>query len=106
MKNGCGRDRFRKATMKSNFSQSERTTSSVRDSRVFYATNAYRLKSNRLNVSVSAIAMQERDGKIFVCTKTGDEMSWAPYQRVMTDVQLREWIATGGFPKMTAGARK
>lgn len=80
----------------SQFSRSPSTPApSRRDSPVRWALNALRLTKD----AGSAIAIQEREGSIFVCVRKGEATSWVPFQKVMTQVQLQGWIRTGGFPR-------
>ncbi len=85
------------------------TVAATKDSQIFWATNAFRLtnpdskKMQRFPQERSATAMQERDGAIYVFVKQNEESRWMPYRSVMTDAQLKQWIATGGFSQ---GARR
>ena len=69
-----------------------------KDSAIQWATTAFRLGKDK----GSAVALQERDGSIFVCVRAGDTQSWMPYNRVLSQEQLKNWIQTGGFPKQRA----
>jgi len=73
----------------------ERTTSSLRDGPVLWARNVYRLT----NSNGAVTALQERDGIIYVCVRKGEDIRWVPFQKIMRESQLQEWIKTGGFPK-------
>ena len=53
----------------------------------------------------SAIAIQEREGSIFVCVRKGEATSWVPFHKVMTQTQLQGWIGSGGFPRDSGTAR-
>lgn len=69
------------------------STPMKRDSPVRWALNVCRLSKD----AGSAIAIQERDGSIYVCVRKGEATNWVPFQRVMTPLQLQSWIQDGGF---------
>lgn len=86
----------------SQFSRSPTQTPSRRDSPVRWALNALRLNGKDAG---SAIAIQEREGSIFVCVRKGEATSWVPFHKVMTQAQLQGWIGSGGFPRDSGTAR-
>lgn len=77
------------------FARSSTQAPSRRDSPVRWALNAHRLNKD----AGAAIAIQEREGSIFVCVRKGEATSWVPFQKVMTQPQLQSWIRDGGFPR-------
>lgn len=74
--------------------------SSRRDGPIRWALNALRLSKD----AGSAIALQDREGTIFVCVRKGESTSWGPYQKFMTQAQLQGWIRDGGFPRGSGNA--
>lgn len=66
-----------------------------RDSPVRWALNALRLAKD----AGAAIAVQEREGSIYVCVRKGEATSWVPFQKIMTLNQLQGWLRDGGFPR-------
>lgn len=77
------------------FSRSATPAPSRRDSPVRWAMNAFRLNKD----AGSAIAIQEREGAIYICVRKGEATNWVPFQKVMTQPQLQTWIRDGGFPR-------
>lgn len=67
----------------------------LKDSPIKWALTALRLGKDK----GSAVALQERDGSIFVCVRTGDTQTWMPYNRVLSQDQLKSWIQSGGFSR-------
>lgn len=76
-------------------SQSFAPVPTRRDSPVRWALNAFRLNKD----AGSAIAIQEREGSIYVCVRKGEVTNWVLFQKVMTLFQLETWIRDGGFPR-------
>lgn len=66
-----------------------------RDSSIHWALNARRLNNDKGSV----IALQERAGSIYVCVRKGETSNWLPYQKVLSQSELQDWISSGGFPK-------
>lgn len=77
------------------FSRGPNQGPSRRDGPIRWALNALRLSKD----AGSAIALQDREGTIFVCVRKGENTSWGPYQKFMTQAQLQGWIRDGGFPR-------
>lgn len=82
------------------FSRPSTSAPSRRDSAVRWALNAFRLNKD----AGSAIAIQEREGSIFVCVRKGEATNWVPFHKVMTQPQLQTWIRDGGFPRGSGNA--